>query len=263
MRSSSTHLVVIPSYNSGAKLAQTATEALAQWHPVWIVVDGSTDGSDSAVAALGLPESDFRLLRLPRNSGKGAAVLAGFSAAAKAGFTRALVMDADGQHPAGKIPLFMQVAEANPDAMVLGVPEFGPEAPTSRRKGRLVGNWWANLETMWGGVQDSLFGFRVYPIQETLTIFQQHTAGRGFDFDTVAAVRLFWSGIRPINIPVPVRYFSAAEGGISHFRYWRDNLLLVVRHTGMVIEMLVRWPVIWRRRRRASAGGPIQTAKPP
>ena len=174
-------------------------------------------------------------------------------AAAEAGLSRALVVDADGQHPADRIPLFMQISAANPDAMVLGVPQFGPDAPASRRKGRRVGNWWANLETLWGGVQDSLFGFRVYPIRETLDILQQRRAGRGYDFDTVIAVRLFWAGVRPINIPVPVRYFTASEGGVSHFRYWQDNLLLILRHTCMVMEMVLWWPLILRRRRRALA----------
>jgi len=250
MKPSRSHLVVIPSYNSGPRLAETVAEALACWRPVWVVVDGSTDGSDATLAPLGLQESDLRVLRLARNCGKGAAVLAGLKAAAAAGFNRALVMDADGQHPADRIALFMQTAAANPDAMVLGVPQFGPEAPASRRMGRLAGNWWANVETLWGGVQDSLFGFRVYPIPELLAIFHGRSAGHGYDFDTVAAVRLFWAGVRPINIPVPVRYFDAAEGGISHFRYWRDNMLLVRRHTRMVLEMVVRWPAIWRHRQR-------------
>lgn len=250
MKSSPSHLVLIPSYNTGHKLAETVAEALAHWRPVWVVVDGSTDGSERALARLGLPESDFRVLHLARNGGKGAAVLAGLQAAAAAGFSRALVMDADGQHPADRIALFMETATANPDAMVLGVPLFGPEAPASRRKGRLAGNWWANLETLWGGVRDSLFGFRVYPIRETLASFHGRSAGRGYDFDTVAVVRLFWSGIRPVNILVPVRYFAASEGGVSHFRYWRDNLLLIRRHTGMVIELLVRWPAVWQHRRR-------------
>ena len=255
MKPDSTHLVIIPSFNSGPKLMETVKEALAQWRPVWVVIDGSTDGSDSELAGLGLSESDLRILRLPQNSGKGAAVLAGFAKAAEAGFRRALVMDADGQHPADKIEQFMSVAAANPDAMILGVPEFGPEAPLARKQGRRVGNWWTNLETLWGGVRDSLFGFRVYPIPETLAIFQKHSTGRRYDFDTVAVVRLFWMGVRPINIQVPVRYFSPAEGGVSHFRLWRDNLLLITRHTRLVIEMPFRWPAIWRHRQGARARG--------
>jgi hypothetical protein len=38
---------------------------------------------------------------------------------------------------------------------------------------------------------------------------------------------------------------SAAEGGVSHFRYLRDNLLLTWMHTRLVLELLVVRP--WRR----------------
>ena len=46
MTSSTTHLVLIPSYNTGARLLPTVREALACWQPVWVVIDGSTDGSE-------------------------------------------------------------------------------------------------------------------------------------------------------------------------------------------------------------------------
>ena len=42
---SSTHLVLIPSYNPGPKVLDTVQAARDQWNPVWVVVDGSTDGS--------------------------------------------------------------------------------------------------------------------------------------------------------------------------------------------------------------------------
>ena len=54
MKPSATHLVLIPSYNTGPRLAVTVEEALAQWSPVWVVVDGSTDGSATAVQAMEL-----------------------------------------------------------------------------------------------------------------------------------------------------------------------------------------------------------------
>lgn len=251
MTRSASHLVLIPSYNTGPRLLETVTVALAHWSPVWVVVDGSSDGSEKSLQALSEAECGLKVMHLPTNSGKGAAVLAGMGAAAQAKFTHALVMDADGQHPATSIPLFMRTAVEHPDAMVLGVPVFGTEAPASRRVGRRAGNWWANVETLWGGVQDSLFGFRVYPLAETLRVFQRIRGGRRFDFDTVAVVRLFWEGVRPINLEVPVRYFSRAEGGVSHFRYWRDNRLLISRHIAMVLAMIPRIPSIWRCRNRA------------
>ena len=220
---SRTHLVIIPSYNTGSRLVETVKEALACWQPVWVVMDGSTDGSAAALAELNGPENGLRVLSRERNSGKGTAVLHALLAAGQAGFTHALVLDADGQHSAAHISRFMQASQKNPAAMILGVPQFAVDAPASRRHGRRVGNWWANLETFWGGIEDSLFGFRVYPIQESVRILQRTRGARRFDFDTELAVRLFWAGVPPINLPAPVKYFNPADGGISHFHYWRDN----------------------------------------
>ncbi len=253
MTPSQTHLVIIPSYNAGAKLLQTVKHALACWQPVWVVLDGSTDGSAAALAEIISSEKNLLVLSLERNSGKGAAVLQAFVKADQAGFTHALVLDADGQHSTTDISRFMSASRKNPQAMILGVPQFAANAPASRRHGRLVGNWWANLETFWGGIQDSLFGFRVYPIEESIRILQSTRGARRFDFDTELAVRLFWAGVPPINLPTPVQYFKSTEGGITHFHYLRDNLLLIRRHTLLVFEMLPRMRQIWKLRRQAKA----------
>ena len=52
LHASSTHLVLIPSYNPGAKVDTTVRNARAQWNPVWVVVDGSTDGSAERLQAM-------------------------------------------------------------------------------------------------------------------------------------------------------------------------------------------------------------------
>jgi len=251
MTPSQTHLVIIPSYNTGTKLLATVKQALAHWQPVWVVLDGSTDDSAAALMEMAGTENGLRIFSLARNSGKGAAVLHALLAAERDGFTHALVFDADGQHSAADISRFMSASQKNPAAMILGVPQFAANAPASRRHGRRVGNWWANLETFWGGIEDSLFGFRVYPIQESVRILQRTRGARRFDFDTELAVRLFWAGVPPVNLPAPVQYFDSAAGGISHFHYLRDNLLLIRRHTLLVLEMLPQMRRIWRLRQQA------------
>ena len=148
-------------------------------------------------------------------------------------------MDSDGQHPAPLIGEFMRTSQADLDAMVLGVPVFGADAPALRVHGRKVSNWWARLET--GGlVADSLFGFRVYPIAPLLAVMRRSIGMRRYDFDVEAAVRLCWAGLRPINRPAPVAYPSPAEGGVSHFHYWRDNAQLTAMHVRLVTALLLR-----------------------
>jgi glycosyltransferase involved in cell wall biosynthesis len=245
---SSTHLVLIPSYNSGRLVAETVRAARQHWAPVWVVVDGSTDGSAEALQALAGQDAQLRVIVRPVNGGKGAAVRDGVKAAVAAGFTHVLTMDADGQHPAASIPQFMAASQRSPDAVVLGVPQFDASAPALRRNGRRVSNWWANLETLGAGVQDSLFGFRVYPARPLQQLLERSRWMRGFDFDPEAAVRLVWSGAAPINLPAPVRYLTPAEGGISHFNYWRDNVLLTWMHTRLMIEFVLRLPALLARR---------------
>lgn len=245
---SPTHLVLIPSYNPGPKVLETVRAARAQWTPVWVVVDGSTDGTAQSLQALAASDAGLRIIVLPENRGKGAAVLAGITEAAAAGFTHALTMDSDGQHPAELIPAFMAASQADPRAMVLGKPVFGPEAPALRVKGRKVSNGWANLETLWMGVGDSLYGFRVYPIAPLARIMRRNRFMRRFDFDPEAVVRLCWAGVRPINRDAPVRYLSAEEGGVSHFKYLRDNMLLTWMHTRLFIGFVLRLPLLIGRR---------------
>jgi len=249
---SRTHLVLIPSYNAGDGLVATVRGALAQWSPVWVVIDGSTDGSGAALVALASADPGVRVLTLPVNGGKGAAVLHGLRAARDAGFTHALTMDSDGQHPAARIADFMRVSLADPGAMILGKPVFDADAPALRVKGRRVSNWWAQLETLCfddrRGIGDSLFGFRVYPIVPLVAVMERTRWMRRFDFDPEAAVRLFWRGVRPVNVDAEVRYPAADEGGVSHFRYVRDNALLTWMHVRLMIGFVLRLPMLLARR---------------
>lgn len=233
-------LVVLPSYNSGSQLLQTLVEVASVFTPVWVVIDGSTDGSGEKAAELGLV--GVRVMSLPGNSGKGAAVLEAFREASADGFDHALVMDADGQHPAGSIRAFLDLSLRNPGCLIAGTPIFGRDAPRERVAGRRVGNTLATIETLGRGARDSLFGFRVYPIEPTIKILEATTTGRRFDFDTVVAVRLAWAGVETINRPVPVKYPARAAGGVSHFKYVRDNLLLAKRHAGLFFGMLAHIP---------------------
>ncbi len=243
-----THLVLIPSYNTGAKLFETVREARAQWNPVWVVIDGSTDGTGTELERLAAGDPGLRVLTHSRNQGKGAAILTGLRAARVNGFTHVLTMDADGQHSAAAIPDFMLASQKEPRALILGLPVFDETAPRLRVVGRRVSNWWANLETLWLGIGDSLCGFRVYPIADLCEIMEKTHWMRRFDFDVEAAVRLCWRGLHLLNKDVAIRYFRPEEGGISHFNYVRDNLLLAGMHSRLMLGFLWRMPHLIVRR---------------
>ena len=142
----------------------------------------------------------------------------------------------------------MNASIARPEAMVLGRPVFDASAPLLRVRGRRVSNWWTNLETLGAGIDDSLYGFRVYPIDDLIAVMRRQPWMRRFDFDTEAVVRLAWRGVKPINLAAPVKYLTAEEGGVSHFRYGRDNVLLTWMHIRLMLEFALRLPLLlWRR----------------
>jgi glycosyltransferase involved in cell wall biosynthesis len=237
--------VVIPSYNSGPRLEQTVREVMAVWQPVIVVIDGSDDGSDLPVIRLAPEEPGLHVLAQPRNTGKGAAVFAAFNYAVDRGWTSAVVFDADGQHDASDLPALMSASREDPLALVMGMPEFGDDAPTSHVLGHALADFLARIETMRPSLGDSLFGLRVYPMLATIRAMKRIRGGRRFDFDTQMAVRLPWLGVPTVRVPTKVHYPS---GRTRHFRYLRDNLLLLRVHAWLLLRSVFVWPkLLWRK----------------
>ena len=85
--------VVIPVFNHALTVGHVIAGA-KKYFPVLVVNDGSTDDTNKILAA----QAGITVVALPANRGKGAALRAGFAAAAEQGFTHAITLDADGQH---------------------------------------------------------------------------------------------------------------------------------------------------------------------
>jgi glycosyltransferase involved in cell wall biosynthesis len=233
-------LIVIPSYNTGISLLKnTVRQALPHGFEVLIVIDGSTDGSGKSLKEDTSLQDRISLLFKKDNTGKGDAVRLAATRAKADGFTHVLVMDADGQHPSASIPEFASASYNHPTALVMGQPVFGKDAPRARVIGRKLTTFWTNLETLWCGLGDTLFGMRVYPVDALLTAFNQTSFARGFDFDPEIAVRIAWQGYRPFQVPAKVAYLDRESGGVSHFNYIRDNLKLTFLHFRLVPEFLL------------------------
>jgi glycosyltransferase involved in cell wall biosynthesis len=239
-RTSPDHVVLIPSYNTGSRLFGTIADVRRCDLPVIVVIDGSSDGTGEALVRLAADDPALFVCILPRNEGKGAAVLHGLRVARTKGFTHALTMDADGQHSTAHIGTLIALSLAHPECVVLGQPLFDASAPRIRILGHKVANFCTSRLTQRGAIADSLFGFRVYPIGPLIETFARTIGMRRFDFDSEAAIRLHWQGVRPINVVTPVRYFRRDEGGISHFKYLRDNLLLAAMYCRLSAELLAR-----------------------
>ncbi len=245
MTQGNTHLILIPAFNPGRLLAETVAGALSRWSDVWVVADGSSDASHEPLAGATAP--GLRVIVRAENGGKGEAVLTGAREALASGYTHALVMDADGQHPAGRIREFMEASLSAPGAVVCGRPLFGPEAPRARIYGRKLSVGLVRLETSGRAAADPLFGFRVYPLAKLVAVLAGTRGGRRYDFDPEAAVRLAWAGVPAINLDAECAYPRPDRGGVSHFHYVRDNLAMAAMHTRLILEM-----ALGRRRAQAA-----------
>jgi hypothetical protein len=254
-RPGSGHVVLIPSYNTGSRLFETVAAVRQCGLPVIVVVDGSSDGTGETLVRQAAGDAALFACLLAQNQGKGAALLHGLQFARTQGFTHALTMDADGQHSTAHVSELIALSLAHPDCMVLGQPLFDPSAPQIRVFGHKIANFCTSLLTPRGAIGDSLFGFRVYPIGPLIDTFAGTMGMRRFDFDSEAVIRLQWQGVRPINVSTPVRYFRRDEGGISHFRYVRDNLLLTAMYCRLAAVLLARKVARWSGARRPREPG--------
>jgi len=234
--------VLIPSYNTGPILEATVKDVLAKtiW-PVCVVIDGSTDGSEKPVVALAADESRLEVIRKCKNEGKGAAVRTGIAKYRACGFSHALVMDADGQHPTDEINRFIDSASRHPDAMILGQPVFDADVPWERLYGRKLSVWMVFVEVGGSAIGDPLFGFRVYPLRPLLSVMSKPGRSNRYDFDPEVAVRLNWMGVRALKLEAPVKYISRESGGVSQFHYFRDNFRFVCLHARLILQAPFRW----------------------
>ena len=237
-------VAVIPVYNHGEAIGGVVARVRAHGLRC-VLVD---DGSDAACATV-LDDlaraSGITLVRLPRNQGKGGAMMAGLRAAAAAGYSHALQIDADGQHDTGDIPAFLARAAASPAAVVCGMPVYDDSIPKVRFYGRYASHLWVWITTLSFSIRDSMCGFRVYPLAPVVRLIDEARLGRRMDFDPEVLVRLHWRGLRIVSIPTRVTY---PQDGLSHFRLGLDNWLITKMHTRLAFGMLLRSPLLlWRR----------------
>jgi glycosyltransferase involved in cell wall biosynthesis len=238
--------VVVPVFDHEHALPKLVSGLRASGLACWLIDDGSGPACAAAIDRLVAQHPAWlHVERLSRNRGKGVAVLAGFRAAQRAGFTHAVQIDADCQHDTGEIPRFVAEARAHPGAVINGVPQFDASVPRARFYGRYVTNVLVWLYTLSFEVRDSMCGFRIYPLAAAVALDDAAPVGRRMQFDTDIIVRLHWSGVPVRNLRTPVTY---PVDGVSHFDLLRDNLRMAGLHLRLAGGFLVRLPILLVRR---------------
>lgn len=234
---------VIPVYNHHKKIAHVVETILSK-HLSVILID---DGSDKLCADVldqvaQLP--NVTLLRLERNSGKGVAVCRGLYKAHELGFTHALQVDADGQHNLEDIPNFVALSELNPHAVISGARAYSA-MPRGRSSGRRLTDFWVAVNSLSLQLKDSMCGYRMYPLAETLQLLDRRQVGTRMDFDTDILVRLYWQGCDVINLATDIVYANEIP---SHFDVVMDNVRITWMHVKLFVGMLIRSPKLVLRK---------------
>lgn len=237
---------VIPTYRHVAVLPEVVASARAAGLPVIIVDDGNSSEIAAQIESLHAPDAGVHVVRRERNGGKGAAVKTGLREAHERGWTHAVQIDADGQHDLNALPALIAKSQANPKAMICGVPQYDETIPGARKAGRYITHVWVWIETLSREISDSMCGFRVYPLADTIAVLNRESLGDRMDFDTEILVHMHWRGVPFVELPVRVIY---PDNNVSNFRMLKDNIAISLMHTRLAIQMPVRAPIRWWRRR--------------
>lgn len=244
--------VLIPVYNHEEPIGPIVERLLHSLSiPVLLVNDGSSDRCRERLESLAARHEQVDLLQLPVNRGKGGALKAGFRYALQQGFSHALQLDADGQHDLNDAGQFLAQSRAYPRAIICGCPIYDDSVPAVRFYARYLTHVWIWINSLSLAVKDSMCGYRVYPLADSVALIDAEATGNRMDFESEMMVRWVWRDGQVINQPTRVTY---PEDGISHFAPWRDNYLISKMHATLFFGMLVRLPgILWRRLRRSAA----------
>ena len=230
---------VIPVYNHPHYL-EALVEHLGVFQlPIIMVNDGSEKTCTELLRKIASQNSLIQLVEHEVNQGKGKAVTTGLMHAHQLGYSHALQLDSDGQHDWKDVQRFIDASVENPKAMVIGQPIFDASVPKKRLYGRYLTHVWVWINSLSVDIKDSMCGFRVYPINATVTVLEKATFQPRMGFDTEILVRLKWENIPFVNVPTHVVY---PENGISHFNALVDNIGITKAHTRLFFGMLIRLP---------------------
>ena len=219
--------VLIPTYNNEKTLAQVIRDVSDFTHNVIVVNDGSTDGTIQLLEKLPAIKS----LSYEQNKGKGWALRQGFAMARQAGFDYAISIDSDGQHYASDLPRFLEKAEQDLDALIIGARNMNQESvPGKSSFGHRFSNFWFKVET---GISapDTQSGYRMYPL---FLLEDMRFITRKYEFEIEVLVRAAWKGVRIESVPVSV-YYAPKESRVSHFRPFKDFSRISVLNTVLVV----------------------------
>lgn len=239
-------LVIMPTYNNAGTVGEVLADLIKYAQDILVVDDGCTDLTMDILLTFGFSEipsgqnclsfSGKKVLRHPRNLGKGAALRNALTLAAQAGYSHAVTIDADGQHFPSDLPVFVAAHREHPDSLLVGARNLESEnMPGTNTFANRFSNFWYTLET---GIRlaDTQCGYRLYPLKDCNWRKWYYTSL--YEFELEALVFSAWSGTDVRNVPVRV-YYPPQEKRVSHFRPLRDFTRISILNTFLVLISLL------------------------
>lgn len=235
---------VIPTYQNAKTLLQVVADVHRVVDTVFVVDDGSNDGTAALLDKATGSERPEKVLTHPKNCGKGAALKTGLTYARQQGFRYAVTVDADGQHRADDIPALLKAVEEEPDALAIGSRGLQHEnMPTKSTFANRFSNFWFALQTL-QRLPDTQSGLRVYPLRR---LHGLRWMSARYEAELTLLVFSAWAGVKLLPVPVSV-YYPPRDQRVTHFRPGRDFTRISVLNTLLCFLMVVYgWPRIFCR----------------
>ncbi|MFV0463826.1 MAG: polyprenol monophosphomannose synthase [Nostocoides sp.] len=197
--------VLIPTYNERDTLASAIARVRAAVPSADILVldDASPDGTGQVADAIAADYPQVHVLHREHKAGLGAAYLHGFAWALDHGYDAVVEMDADGSHPAERLPAMLDAAKGAD--LVIGSRYVAGGAvenwPVHRKMLSVGGN--AYIKLLLGmPVADATAGFRIYRSSALRAIGLQDVASQGYCFQTDLTMRVVRGGLTVVEVPI-------------------------------------------------------------
>lgn len=235
---------VIPTYQNAKTLLKVVADVHRVVNTVFVVDDGSNDGTAALLDKATGNERPEKVLTHPKNCGKGAALKTGLTYARQQGFRYAVTVDADGQHRADDIPALLKAVEEEPDALAIGSRGLQHEnMPAKSTFANRFSNFWFALQTL-QRLPDTQSGLRVYPLRR---LHGLRWMSARYEAELTLLVFSAWAGVKLLPVPVSV-YYPPRDQRVTHFRPGRDFTRISVLNTLLCFLMVVYgWPRIFCR----------------
>ncbi|MBN9142228.1 MAG: polyprenol monophosphomannose synthase [Micrococcales bacterium] len=227
-------LVIVPTFNEAPNILHTLDE-ISMYLPssdVLVVDDGSPDGTGALVAGRALDDPRVSLLEREQKNGLGAAYRAGFDYARAHGYEVVIEMDADGSHPAERLPALVEALAAADVAVGSRWIHGGSVAGWALHRRALSRTASSYVRLMLGiPVHDATSGFRAFRAEALEVIDASSTTSNGYCFQIETLHRAERCGLTVTEVPI-----AFAERAHGHSKM-----------TGGIIAEALTRVIRWRR----------------